>query len=171
MSLSRDIKQREFHSEYQKAMLNILFTHNFLVTHMSEVFKQFDITRQQYNVLRILRGQYPCPATINLIQDRMLDKMSDTSRIVKRLILKGLITKEESARDRRSADLTISPAGLRLLDSMEGAVSGIENQLQTLTPSEAAQLNILLDKLRGSLPDSEASENEPVELMNQAEKF
>ena len=81
MSLERDIHQRVFRNEYQKAILNILHTQNFIVGLMTEVFRPHGITRQQYNVLRILRGQYPESASINLIKNRMLEKMSDTSRI------------------------------------------------------------------------------------------
>lgn len=168
MSLSTDIKQREFRSEYQKAILNILYTHNYLISHMGEVFKRYDITRQQYNVLRILRGQYPGHGTINLIQDRMLDKMSDTSRIVERLRLKGLINRVDCQRDKRSVEITISDAGLQLLDQMEDAVNATENLLHTLSPNETHQLNMLLDKLRGS---EDGDENQVLELLNQQEKF
>src|ERR1700755_2598979 len=102
MSLEEDIQQKAFRNEYQKAILNIMYTHNYLVGRMTDVFKKFDITRQQYNVLRILRGQYPDPASINLIKDRMLEKMSDTSRIVERLRLKGLVQREDGKSDKRS---------------------------------------------------------------------
>ena len=85
MSLENDIQQREFRNESQKAILNILFTSYFIQDKMNELFKEYDITRQQYNVLRILRGQHPGHASVNLIRERMLDKMSDASRIVERL--------------------------------------------------------------------------------------
>src|SRR5687767_13937598 len=107
MSLANDIQQRTFRTEYQKAIINILYTENYMVGKMTEVFKAFDITRQQYNVLRILRGQYPDPASINLIKDRMLDKMSDSSRIVERLRTKGLVHRAGGKNDKRSAEITI----------------------------------------------------------------
>ncbi len=88
MSLEEDIGQKDFHSEYHKAVLNILHTHAFLVDRMNDLLKKYDVTRQQYNVLRILRGQLPASASVNLIRERMLDKMSDASRIVERLRLK-----------------------------------------------------------------------------------
>ncbi|MBT1703308.1 MarR family winged helix-turn-helix transcriptional regulator [Chryseosolibacter indicus] len=169
MSLSQDIKQKEFRSEYQKAILNILYTHNYLITHMSDAFKDFDITRQQFNVLRILRGQYPKPATVNLIKDRMLDKMSDTSRIVERLRLKGLINREDSKNDKRAVEITITESGLELLEKMEGPVDNLEKLLYNLSEDETRQLNTLLDKMRGSQLDESEIAHE--ELLNQQEKF
>ena len=171
MSLSKDIQQKEFRSEYQKAILNIMYTHNFVVAEMSEVFKPFDVTRQQYNVLRILRGQYPNPASINLIKDRMLDKMSDTSRIVERLRLKGLITRTEAMKDKRLAEIKISEAGMQLLEKMESPVVRFEEMLHTLSVQETRQLNALLDKIRGSYDSESSVENEALELMNTQEKF
>lgn len=169
MSLSQDIKQKEFRNEYQKAILNILYTHNFLVGHMAEAFKNFDITRQQFNVLRILRGQYPKPATVNLIKDRMLDKMSDTSRIVERLRLKGLISRADSKNDKRAVEITITETGLELLDKMEGPVADLEKLLHNLSEDETRQLNTLLDRMRGSQLDESEIAHE--ELLNQPEKF
>jgi len=170
MSLSHDIKQREFRSEYQKAILNILYTHNYVVGHMSEALKDYDITRQQYNVLRILRGQYPRHSSINLIKDRMLDKMSDTSRIVERLRIKGLISREECSSDKRSVEIKITDKGLALLQTMERPMIDVEKLLHTLTHREAMQLNQLLDKLRGSEPEN-FEEDVALELLNQPEKF
>jgi DNA-binding MarR family transcriptional regulator len=168
MSLGKDIQQREFRSEYQKAVLNILYTHNYVVSHMSELFKDYDVTRQQYNVLRILRGQYPEPASINLIKDRMLDKMSDTSRIVERLRLKGLIERADGKVDKRSVEITITETGLELLEKMQEPVNEFEKLLHTLTIEEARELNRLLDKLRGSESDDE---KQSIESLNQQEKF
>jgi DNA-binding MarR family transcriptional regulator len=166
MSLSKDIQQREFRSEYHKAMLNIMYTHNFLITEMSELFKQFDITRQQFNVLRILRGQHPSPASINLIKDRMLDKMSDTSRIVERLRLKGLLTRADGLRDKRLAEIMINPSGMALLEKLEKPVITLESRLHNLSVEEAKQLNYLLDKLRDGSERSLEEENEALELAN-----
>jgi DNA-binding MarR family transcriptional regulator len=171
MSLSKDIQQREFRSEYQKAILNILYTHNFLIAEMGELFKDFDITRQQYNVLRILRGQYPNPASINLIKDRMLDKMSDTSRIVERLRIKGLLTRTDAVRDKRLAEIVISSSGMELLDRMEIPVVRFEDALHNLSTAEAQQLNYLLDKMRDGVNSNDHEENEALELMNPQEKF
>lgn len=171
MSLEADIQQKTFRNEYQKAILNILYTQNFLVSRMTEVFKKFDITRQQYNVLRILRGQFPDPATINLIKERMLEKMSDTSRIVERLRLKGLIQREDGKSDKRAAEISITSSGLELLRKMQPEVDELDGVLTGLTLEEAKELNSLLDKVR----NCETAETEKLlhslELLNQTEKF
>lgn len=171
MSLEDDIQQKAFRNEYQKAIINIMYTHNYLVGMMTDVFKQFDITRQQYNVLRILRGQYPDPASINLIKDRMLEKMSDTSRIVERLRLKGLVQRQDGKSDKRSAEVTITLEGLELLKKMQPPVNELESVLTNLSIDEARELNTLLDKLRiHHLPETEKLLHS-LELLNQPEKF
>lgn len=171
MSLSKDIHQRDYHSEYHKAILNILYTHNYLVTNMAGLFREFDITRQQYNVLRILRGQYPGHASINLIKDRMLDKMSDTSRIVERLRIKGLISRTDNMRDKRSVEIRITTAGLSLLEKMDQPVNGFERFLSNLSLEETRALNLLLDKLRGSDYEAADEESTAIEAFSQTEKF
>jgi DNA-binding MarR family transcriptional regulator len=171
MSLENDIQQTTFRNAHQKAILNILYTQNYLVTRMNDVFKPFDITRQQYNVLRILRGQHPQPASINVIKDRMLEKMSDTSRIVERLRIKGLIQREGGKNDKRSTEISITSEGLELLRKMQPRVEGIELEMSALTHEEAQQLNMLLDKVRHQeLPDTEKLLHS-LELLNQPEKF
>ncbi|MEM9298066.1 MAG: MarR family transcriptional regulator [Bacteroidota bacterium] len=148
MSLAEDIKQKKFESEYQKALINLLYTYNHVVSKMNIFFKSHGITRQQYNVLRILRGQHPKPASINLIKDRMLDKMSDASRIVKRLLDKDLIVRKVSFDDRRSVEITISQNGLKLLEDTDNEVKNFIYLTNNLSDTEAKQLNVLLDKLR-----------------------
>lgn len=149
MSIKQDIKQKGFRNEYQKALINMLYTHNFLIGKMSDIFKKHDITRQQFNVLRILRGQHPNPVTINTIKDRMLDKMSDASRIVVRLKKKEFITSRQGTGDRRATEVVITKKGLNLLKKMDGSVVEFDDLFSNLTKSEANSLNILLDKLRG----------------------
>jgi len=147
MSLENDIHQK-FRNESQKAILNILYTSYFIQDKMNMLFKQYDITRQQYNVLRILRGQHPGHASVNLIRDRMLDKMSDASRIVERLRLKELVFRKSAEKDKRAVEVTITDAGLKLLAEMQDAVDKFETLLNTLSEDETRQLNILLDKIR-----------------------
>lgn len=161
MSLENDIQQREFRNESQKAILNILFTSYFIQDKMNELFKEYDITRQQYNVLRILRGQHPGHASVNLIRERMLDKMSDASRIVERLRLKELVLRKSAEKDKRAVEVTITDAGLKLLDDMQEAVDQFESLLDTLTPHETVQLNQLLDKVReGKTPEHKIAKAE-----------
>jgi DNA-binding MarR family transcriptional regulator len=171
MSLSKDIHQKDFRSEYQKAIINIMYTHNHLVNNMSDVFKNFDLTRQQYNVLRILRGQFPGHATVNVIKDRMLDKMSDTSRILERLRLKNLVSRADSLNDKRAVEITITPAGMELLDKMEGPISKMDGLLNPLSQDEARHLNYLLDKIRSGSTEFMEEETEEAELVIQPEKF
>lgn len=148
MGLSEEIQQKKFESERQKALLNLIYTYNSIINEMNAYFKSHDITRQQFNVLRILRGQYPKPCSINLIKERMLDKMSDTSRIVKRLENKNLLTRIESDSDRRAVEITISDKGLALLSETDKSVSGFEHLLSNLSEEEAKSLNHILDKIR-----------------------
>ncbi len=148
MGLSEEIHQKKFESERQKALLNLIYTYNSIINEMNAYFKSHDITRQQFNVLRILRGQYPKPCSVNVIKERMLDKMSDTSRIVKRLESKKLLTRTESDSDRRAVEITISEKGLALLSETDKSVSGFEHLLSNLTEDEAKNLNHILDKIR-----------------------
>jgi len=149
MGILEDIKQkRGFRNEYQKAAVNLLFTYGWLQEKIRVALDPFDITMQQYNVLRILRGNHPDPISTLEIRKRMLDKMSDVSRIVDRLILKQLVKKRVCEGDKRLVDVTISDAGLALLAKMEVYENEMDNVLNTITEAEAAQLNELLDKLR-----------------------
>ena len=148
MSLEKEIKQNEFRNEYQKAFINILYTRNYLINQANAVFKKYNITRQQFNVLRILRGQHPNPISINLINERMLDKMSDTSRIVARLLIRGHIFKITSSGDRRALEVSITKKGLALLQETDCEVEAFEELLQNLSSQEIQQFNLLLDKIR-----------------------
>ncbi|HEY4654734.1 MAG TPA: MarR family transcriptional regulator [Cyclobacteriaceae bacterium] len=148
MSLEQDIQQKTFRSEYHKALLNVIYTHNVIINDINGFFKHYDITRQQYNVLRILRGQSPEPATVQLIRDRMLDKMSDASRIVERLRVKELVDRTLSTEDKRTVRITITDKGIGLLELMETCIEDLEKGIRNLTEGEAQQLNELLDKIR-----------------------
>jgi len=148
MSLEKEIHQREFRNEYHKALVNIQHTYNYVIGKVNDQFKVFGVTRQQYNVLRILRGQYPGHASILIIRERMLDKMSDASRIVERLRLKGLVSREFGSKDKRSVEVTITTSGLNLLKQMDSEVNKLENLLSHISPDEIHNFNTLLDKIR-----------------------
>lgn len=166
-----DIQQKVSDSEYQKTILNILHTQNHLVGRMAEVFKLFDITRQQYNVLCILRDLHPEPASINLIREGMLEKMSDTSRIVERLRLKGLLQRAFGKTDKRSAEVYITDEGLALLERMKGPVDDLASLLNNLTLDETRQLNQLLEKIRmNQSPEAEKLVHN-LELISEPENF
>jgi len=148
MSINEDIVQDKFPDQYEKGLVNIMYTYHYLVNHLNRFFKSYDITRQQYNVLRILRGQYPKPSSVNLIKSRMIDKMSDASRIIDRLSTKKLIERKTNEFDKRAVDVIVSQKGLDLLEKADKAAEGFGEYLKNLAPNEVDQLNLLLDKIR-----------------------
>ena len=150
MRLEEEIKQPLFRSESQKAYLNVVFTANWLTGRQAAEFRPYGLTLPQFNILRILRGQYPRPATVALLIERMLDKTSNASRIVDKLEEKQLVTRTVCPSNRRAVDIRITEAGLRLLRQMddEGAADASRNSLGRLTDAELRQLNQLLDKIR-----------------------
>ena len=137
---------------------NIFYTNSWLQTVQMEIFKPFDLTIQQYNVLRILRGQYPNPITVIAIIERMMDKMSNASRLVDKLLLKDLAIRTECPNDRRAVDVKITQKGLDLLAELDVLQDKWESQLHGLSEEEALQLSNLLDKLRRSKTDSTMKE-------------
>lgn len=147
--LQKEIKASKFENVFQQSLVNVIYTYHWNIQHVKEVLKPFDITSQQYNVLRILRGQFPNPATVNLIKSRILDKMSDTSRIVDRLIQKGYVEKSTNNQDKRAVDVIINEKGLSLLNKLDKEVDFSTFISPNLTAEEAVQLNFLLDKMRG----------------------
>jgi DNA-binding MarR family transcriptional regulator len=149
MELEKEILSSKFENEYQKSIVNLIFTYNWMTHLLKKKLGKYHITLQQFNVLRILRGQYPNPATVNLIKERMLDKMSDASRIVDRLIEKGMVTRCTNKDDRRAVDIGISDKGLELLKKLSGEMTEADIIKNNLTKEEAAELNRLLDKFRG----------------------
>ena len=148
MKIEDEIKQSAFKSEYHKAYINLLFTSNWLQQEQSQLFKPFGVTLPQYNVLRILRGQYPKPATVTLLIERMLDKTSNASRIVDKLEAKELVTRKQCPNDRRTVDVLITEKGLALLKEMDALDDESKPGLRNLTDEELKELNRLLDKTR-----------------------
>ncbi|EDM35248.1 transcriptional regulator [Pedobacter sp. BAL39] len=149
MQLAKETKTSRFESVHQQAIVNVLFTYGWCNDQMKQVVLPYDITTQQFNILRILRGQHPQPSTINLLKSRMLDKMCDASRIVERLVQKELVLKEINPTDKRAVDILISKKGLDLLKKMDKEVSISAIVSSNLSAEEALQLNELLDKMRG----------------------
>lgn len=149
MKLETEIKQKKFKDVYHKLAVNIIYTHSWLTSHQSEILCKYKITTQQYNILRILRGQYPDPVTINELKERMLDKMSDASRLVERLRLKGLVDRQSNSADRRRADVKILKQGLKILEEMDDIEVHLKKVLSNITEKEADVVNEILDKMRG----------------------
>ncbi len=148
MKIEEEIKQSSFKSEYQKAYINMIYTAGWLELAQAALFKPFGVTLPQYNILRILRGQHPKPATISLLIERMLDKTSNASRIVDKLEAKGLVTRKQCPEDRRTVDVLITDKGLALLKEMDEFEGGQKTGIANLTEKEAQELNRLLDKIR-----------------------
>jgi len=149
MKIEEEIKQISFKSEYHKLAVNIFFSNGWLMSIQKEMFENYEITLTQYNILRILRGQHPSPISVNLLKERMFDKMSDTSRLVERLRRKGLVNRKICENDRRKSDIKITEEGLQILKSLDHLDLQLENTLGNLKLSEATILNGLLDKMRG----------------------
>jgi DNA-binding MarR family transcriptional regulator len=149
MGIQEEIKQSHFRNAYQKAFINILFTNNWLDEQIREMLNGEDLTKQQFNVLRILRGSHPDPLSTLQIRERMLDKMSDTSRIVDRLIKKSLVSKQTCPDDKRLVDVLITEEGLKKLKALDQKEHMIEDSFDKLSETEAEELSNLLDKMRG----------------------
>jgi DNA-binding MarR family transcriptional regulator len=147
MGLEKDINQTNFRNEYQKAAINLIYTYNWMHERMKGIFEKHDITSQQFNILRILRGAGKPISTLQ-IRQRMLDKMSDTSRIVDRLVVKELVQKNTCINDKRLVDVSITEAGKKILEKMDAYNAKMDAILNNLSAEEAKKLNVLFDKIR-----------------------
>jgi DNA-binding MarR family transcriptional regulator len=148
MRIEEEIQQQSFQSPSQKAAVNIIYTYFWIKERISKVLKPYGITIQQYNVLRILKGQHPKGITTSDIRSRMLDKMSDASRLVDRLENGGYVEKRTNQQDRRLVSVRITDEGLNLLAKIKMDHGPIDEMLVHLSKEETEQLNDLLDKLR-----------------------
>jgi DNA-binding MarR family transcriptional regulator len=147
MGIESDIQQTKFRNTHQKAVINLIYTTNWLVAKQQHFLKPFGITSQQFNILRILRGQHPKSISGTVIKSRMLDQNSDVSRLLDRLELKKLINKNVCPNDKRAVDVSITEAGLELLANIDKQEKAMDNVLH-LSDEEASQLSNLLDKAR-----------------------
>lgn len=148
MELEEEIKQTKFKSEQQKAILNILFTANWIQNLQKEFFEPYGITGQQFNILRILRGQHPNRICAYELKSRMLDKNSDVSRLLDRLIGKKLVDKSPSKKDKRASEIRITTQGLALLNEIDSLINTLDSRILKLSATDAAKLSALLDKCR-----------------------
>ncbi|HLX93660.1 MAG TPA: MarR family transcriptional regulator [Puia sp.] len=147
MTIENEIHQTKFRNEHQKAAINLIYTSNWLNERMKFFFDKYNITSQQFNILRILRGA-GAPLSTMEIRERMLDKMSDTSRLVDRLVKKELVKKNICRTDRRLVDVTIADKGRELLTEMDRRDAEMDAILENLDETDARQMNQLLDKMR-----------------------
>jgi DNA-binding MarR family transcriptional regulator len=148
MKIEDEIKQKKFINAHQKAVINLVYTVNWMQDKHQKVFKSFNITAQQFNILRILKGQHPNSTSATEIKARMLDKNSDVSRLLDRLVAKNVIVKKACPTDKRAFDVNLTEAGLELLRTLDKKQSELDNILN-LSEEEAYQLSDLLDKSRG----------------------
>ena len=148
MTIEEAIHQNKFVSEEQKLMINIFYTSAHFAAIINKIVKPYGLSHQQYNVLRILRGQHPKPASINLITERMLDKMSNCSRLVDKLVLKEMATRSTCPNDRRQLDVQISDKGLSTLMVLDKQISALSSNFSNVNSADCKLANDILDRLR-----------------------
>lgn len=147
MSIDKDINQKKFRNDHQRVIINLIYTYNWVSEQTRSILEKGDITSQQFNILRILRGAGTPLSTLQ-IRQRMLDKMSDTSRIVDRLVVKGLVKKVTAQIDKRLVDISISDKGINLLKKLDTYENDMDAIVGSLSKDDAKTLNKLLDKIR-----------------------
>ncbi|MFT6321256.1 MAG: DNA-binding MarR family transcriptional regulator [Granulosicoccus sp.] len=149
MKLEEEIKQSKFKDEYHKLGVNIIYSASWMSGLNLQVLKNFNISVQQFNILRILKGRHPEPATVKLLTARMIDKMSNASRLVEKLKQKGFVERTSCPNDRRQVDIAITEEGVKIVNQSSILLEKeMEDKLSVLTKKEAKQLNDLLDKMR-----------------------
>lgn len=148
MGIEQDIKQTKFKSIHQKCFINIVYSASFLTSIHAKELKRFGLSTQQFNLMRILRGQHPKAINLNDITCRMIDKSSNASRLVEKLRTKGLVFRETAATDRRAVEIGITAKGLDLLEQIDNVENNFFDDIQKLTNEEAQTLSDLLDKIR-----------------------
>lgn len=158
MRLEDEIKQPQFKHPFEKAILNIRFTNGWLDQIILSVLKQHGLSEEQYNVLRILKGQYPKPSPLQLISGRMLNRMSNVTRLVEKLRRGGLVSREVCPANRRKVDILITQPGLDLLDEVAPQLEAELVRQQHITAEETTELNRILDKFRGPTTENHATE-------------
>jgi DNA-binding MarR family transcriptional regulator len=152
MKIEDALKSTVDYSKSTRVALNVMYTQNVISDSFNEIIKRYDISGEQYNVLRILRGQKGCPANMCIIQERMLAKTSNTTRLVDKLLLKDLVTRNVCPENRRKIEVLITQKGLDLLTELDPKVKEHEESFaKNLKIEELEQLNTLLEKYRTKL--------------------
>jgi DNA-binding MarR family transcriptional regulator len=149
MKIEDEIRQAKFRSDYQRVVVNLTFTASWLAGKQEELFKPFGITGTQYNILRILRGQVDKSLSGAEIKSRMMERNSDISRLLDRMVKKDLVSRSQCPNDKRATDIRITKAGLDILKKIDVHIDEAEKRNIRLTSAEAQQLSDLLDKARG----------------------
>jgi len=160
MKVSEEIKQARFPDPYVEAVLSLHFTSHWLYRIYQERLDEFDISNEQYNILRILRGNRDGTYNLRDVRERMLNRTANTTRLVEKLRKRGLVSRQQCELDRRRVDIGITPEGLTLLTEMDGPISEMNGRVAgALTEDEARNLTSLLDRLREGLHVSGPSES------------
>jgi DNA-binding MarR family transcriptional regulator len=151
-TIAEELQQRNFRSDADMAYLNLIYTSNWFIFQVQGYLKQYDgLTMQQYNVLRILRGQHGNPLSLLQVKCRLLDRNSDVSRIIDRMVRKGLISRETCNADRRQVDLTLTPKGSNLLESVGDSINTVLDAFSdAASPAELQHMSDLLDRARAA---------------------
>lgn len=150
VKLEQAIQSNKFINEMQKASLNILYTAWWLKTKMSSELKEYGLTHEQYNVLRILKGKFPEQMCVKDISCRMIEKSSNVPRIIDRLVIKKLVKRENSANDKRETVITLTQSGITILGATTEKINSLMQETLSINKNDALQLNSLLEKLRGN---------------------
>lgn len=150
MKIEDELKQGKFQSNVHKALVNVMFTNSWISDRFRVVFKNYQLTSQQYNVLRILRGGYPEAMNPNQIKAVMIDKNPDLTRLCDRLLAMGYIERCVNDENKRKMNIRINEKGLEILDQIDPAVNKLQSEISGLTEAEAAKLSDLLDKIRNA---------------------
>ena len=151
MSLKNDIKAKGFHSEQEKSFVNLIYTAALFEANFNKFIKPFGVSSQQYNVLRILRGQFPNSMSSGDLHSRMIHKMSNASRLVDKLVEKGYVIRVVNANDKRNILVSITDLGLRLVTDLDKEVAAFQKTSIDLPSAKLKDLNLILDELRSSL--------------------
>lgn len=148
MTLEHELQVKKFRSEAHKLIVNLIFTSSWLKGKMDAAMVDSDITHQQYNILRILNGSDPNPVSVKAIRERMIERGSDVSRIIDRMLVKGLVNRFECKHDRRNVDIMITEMGKERLSYYNTLIEPLDKLMETLNLEQQQTLNSLLEKLR-----------------------
>ncbi|MHA6250108.1 MarR family winged helix-turn-helix transcriptional regulator [Pontibacter sp. CAU 1760] len=149
MRIEDEIHQKEFKDDYRRLLTNLLFTNNWINQQLMPFFKEFGLTLQQHNVLAILRGQHPTPVCFGDIQTRMVDRNSNVTRLIDKLIDKGYVTRDVCQANRRMIEVRLTEPGMRKLEQVDEHFPRLFSKLHNLSKEEAVVVSDMLDKLRG----------------------
>lgn len=150
VKLEQAIQSTKFRSEVHKAGLNILYTAWWLKTVMSKELKEFGLTHEQYNVLRILKGKYPDQMCVRDVACRMIEKSSNVPRIIDRLEIKKLVKRSTSAIDKRETVIILTQSGITILEATTNMINQVMDGILIVSNQEAHTLNQLLEKVRST---------------------